>query len=120
LFGRSVHVCPYCDGLEHRDSPIAVFGRGSKGAGLALLLRQWTQDLVLCSQGPAGLAADEQQLLDRRGINVRETAIAELHSGDGRLRAIRFEDGEVLPRQALFFTTGQHPRSTSASYQGCT
>jgi thioredoxin reductase len=120
LFGRSVHVCPYCDGWEHRDAPIAVFGRGSKGAGLALLLRQWTQDLVLCSHGPAGLAADEQQLLDRRGINVRETAIAELHSDDGRLRAIRFEDGEVLSRQALFFTTGQHPRSTFLEHLGCT
>jgi thioredoxin reductase len=120
LFGRSVHVCPYCDGWEHRDAPIAVFGRGSKGAGLALLLRQWTQDLVLCSHGPAGLAADEQELLDRRGINVRESPIAELHSEDGCLRALRFEDGEQLPRQALFFTTGQHPRSTFLEHLGCT
>jgi hypothetical protein len=34
LFGRSVHVCPYCDGWEHRNAPIAVFGRGEKGRGL--------------------------------------------------------------------------------------
>jgi thioredoxin reductase len=120
LFGRSVHVCPYCDGWEHRDAPIAVFGRGSKGAGLALLLRQWTQDLVLCSHGPAGLAADEQELLDRRGINVRESPITELCSEDGCLRALRFDDGEQLPRQALFFTTGQHPRSTFLENLGCT
>lgn len=120
LFGRSVHVCPYCDGWEHRDAPIAVFGRGSKGAGLALLLRQWTHDVVLCSHGPAGLAANEQQLLYRRGITVRETAIASLHGGDGCLRAIRFEDGEELPRQALFFTTGQHPRSRFLENLGCT
>ena len=119
LFGRSVYVCPYCDGWEHRDAPVAVFGRGSKGAGLALLLRQWTQDLVLCSHGPAGLAADEQHLLDRRGINVCEAAIAKLLSDDGRLRAIRFEDSEELPRQALFFTTGQHPRSTFLENLGC-
>ena len=119
LFGRSVHVCPYCDGWEHRDAPIAVFGWGSKGTGLALLLRQWTQDLVLCSHGPAGLMAEEQQLLDRRGIKVRESAIAELHSEDGCLRALRFADGEELPRQALFFTTGQHPRSTFLENLGC-
>ncbi len=120
LFGRSVHVCPYCDGWEHRDAPIAVFGRGSKGAGLALLLRQWTEDLVLCSHGPADLAAEEQQLLDRRGIKVRESAITELRGEDGCLRALRFEDGEELPRQALFFTTGQHPRSTFLENLGCT
>jgi thioredoxin reductase len=119
LFGRSVHVCPYCDGWEHRDAPIAVFGRGSKGAGLALLLRQWTHDVVLCTHGLAGLSPGEKQLLERRGIRVRETAIAELQGEEGCLRAIRFEDGEELQRRALFFTTGQHPRSTFLKNLGC-
>jgi thioredoxin reductase len=35
LYGRSVHHCPYCDGFEHRDQPLAVYGAGDKGAGLA-------------------------------------------------------------------------------------
>jgi thioredoxin reductase len=35
LYGRSVHYCPYCDGFEHRDQPLAVYGAGDKGAGLA-------------------------------------------------------------------------------------
>jgi len=39
LFGRSVHVCPYCDGWEHRHAPVAVYGRGEKGANFASLLR---------------------------------------------------------------------------------
>lgn len=25
LYGRSVHHCPYCDGFEHRDQPLAVY-----------------------------------------------------------------------------------------------
>jgi thioredoxin reductase len=33
LFGHSVHVCPYCDGWEHRNALIAVYGRGEKGQG---------------------------------------------------------------------------------------
>jgi thioredoxin reductase len=28
FYGRSVHHCPYCDGWEHRDQPIAIYGRG--------------------------------------------------------------------------------------------
>ena len=28
LYGRSVLHCPYCDGFEHRDQPIAVYGVG--------------------------------------------------------------------------------------------
>ena len=26
FYGRSVHHCPYCDGWEHQDQPLAVFG----------------------------------------------------------------------------------------------
>ena len=39
LYGRSVHHCPYCDGFEHRDQPLAVYGAGDKGAGLALMMK---------------------------------------------------------------------------------
>jgi len=42
LYGRSVHHCPYCDGFEHRDQPLAVYGEGDKGAGLALMMKQWS------------------------------------------------------------------------------
>ena len=46
LYGRSVHHCPYCDGWEHRDAPLAAHGAGEPGARLALKLRQWTSDIV--------------------------------------------------------------------------
>src|SRR6185312_4451848 len=44
LYGRSVLHCPYCDGFEHRDQPIAVYGVGHKGASLALMMKQWSSD----------------------------------------------------------------------------
>src|SRR6185436_3570317 len=53
LYGRSVFHCPYCDGWEVRDQPIAIYGRGSRGLGLSLELTAWSRDLVLCSDGPA-------------------------------------------------------------------
>ncbi|MBE0597952.1 MAG: NAD(P)/FAD-dependent oxidoreductase, partial [Desulfuromonadales bacterium] len=28
FYGRSVFHCPYCDGWENRDQPLAVYGRG--------------------------------------------------------------------------------------------
>jgi thioredoxin reductase len=31
FYGRSVHHCPYYDGWESRDQPLAVYGRGIKG-----------------------------------------------------------------------------------------
>jgi len=119
FWGRSVHVCPYCDGWEHRDAPVAVYGRGSKGAGLALLLRQWTSDLVLCTDGPADLEPDGLEALARRGISVRESRLSGLQGDGGRLRTIHFSDGTSLERTALFFSTGQHPRSPLLERAGC-
>jgi thioredoxin reductase len=119
LFGRSVHVCPYCDGWEHRDAPLAVYGRGEKGANFASLLRQWTQDLVLCTNG-AALEHDLSAMLAARGIGVNVKPIRRLEAVGGRLCAIVFADGEKLGRQGLFFTTRQHPRSPLLEGLGCT
>jgi thioredoxin reductase len=119
LFGRSVHVCPYCDGWEHRDAPIAVYGRGEKGALFARLLRQWTDDLVLCTDGQP-MAAEWTRFLANHGIKLREERIEQLEGADGCLTAIQFVCGTSLPRRALFFTTGQHPRSPLLEGLGCT
>src|SRR5215471_3565198 len=38
LYGRGVFHCPYCDGWEVRDEPLAIHGRGARGLGLSLEL----------------------------------------------------------------------------------
>jgi thioredoxin reductase len=119
LFGKSVHVCPYCDGWEHRNAPVAVYGRGDKGTIFAMLLRQWTDDLVLCTDGRP-LSSEQKTHLRNRGVELREQAIDSLVEKNGCLEAIRFMGGETLPRRALFFTTDQHPRSPLLEGLGCT
>ncbi len=54
LYGRSVFHCPYCDGWELRDQPLAIYGRGDRGVGVALELTAWSRDLVLCTRRPGG------------------------------------------------------------------
>jgi thioredoxin reductase len=118
LFGRSVHVCPYCDGWEHRNAAVAVLGTAEKGTNLALLLRQWTSDLVLCTHGVA-LSHAYREIVGSHGIAVEEAIIDRLDGADGCLRSIRFVGGRKLPRQALFFNTDQHPRSPLLAMLGC-
>jgi thioredoxin reductase len=120
LYGKSVHHCPYCDGWEWRDRPLAVYGRGDgKGAGLALMLLQWSSDVVLLTDGPAALSPRERERLAAHDIGVREDAIARLEGRDGQLQRIVFGDGHSLARAALFFNTGQHQRSPLAGALGC-
>ena len=119
LYGRSVFHCPYCDGWEIRDQPLAVYGRGDRGLGLSLELTGWSTDLTLCTDGPSEIARDDLDRLARNGITVREDRIARLEGADGILQHVVFEHGERLPRRALFFTTGQFQRSDLSVRLGC-
>jgi thioredoxin reductase len=119
FYGKSVHPCPYCDGWEWREQPLAVYGRGEKGSGLALMLTLWSKDIVLCTNGPANLSNDERNRIEAQGILIREESIAQLQGRDGRLERIVFANGDVLPRRAMFFNTGEHQRSTLIAKLGC-
>ncbi len=119
LYGRSVFHCPYCDGWEVRDQPLAIYGRGSRGVGLSLELTGWSRDLVLCTDGPSEVDDDDRARLARAGIGMREDRIDRLDGEDGALTRIVFADGSALPRRALFFTTGQAQQSQLAVGLGC-
>lgn len=118
LYGRSVHHCPYCDGWEWRDQPLAVYGRGEAGSALALALTVWSDDVVLCTGGPSGLSEKEEEGLANAGIAVREQPVERLEGQDGLLERVVFSDGEALKRKALFFCSGQHQRSPLAEKLG--
>jgi thioredoxin reductase len=119
LYGTSVFHCPYCDGWELRDQPLAVYGRGERGHGLSLELTAWSRDLVLCSNGPCELRDGQRERLARNGISVREERIVRLEGEHGILRHIVFENGDRLPRRGMFFTEGQFQQSHLGTSLGC-
>ncbi len=118
LYGRSVHHCPYCDGWEVRDEPLAVYGQGEAGLQLALELTRWSDDLVLCTDGPAELAEKDVKRLSRLHIRLRKERIARLEGSDGRLERIVFMNGDTLPRKAMFIRTQEHQHSDLAAKLG--
>ena len=119
MYGRSVFHCPYCDGWEVRDQPLAIYGRGSNGQGLALELTAWSRDLVLCTDGGANLRPHQRARLSAVQISIREEPIARLEGNAGMLERIVFKTGEPLNRSAMFFSTGQQQASELAARLGC-
>ena len=119
LYGRSVFHCPYCDGWEVRDQPLAIYGRGERGLGLSLELTAWSRDLILCTDGDAEIDERGRGRLARNGIVIREDRVVRLEALDGRLQHVIFQSGERLPRRAVFFTTGQYQRSDLSVRLGC-
>jgi thioredoxin reductase len=119
LYGVSVHHCPYCDAWEWRDQPMAVYGRGETGVGLALGLTVWTSDLVLCTDGEGRLDKRMRRRLARHSIEVYDEKIARLEGENGPLERIVFQDGSSINRSALFLSTGQHQQSELSRRLGC-
>jgi thioredoxin reductase len=119
LFGTSVFQCPYCDGWEFRDQPLAVYAPRADAVPFALAIKTWSSDLVLCTDGARSLSADERRQLDRHGIPVRSQPIARLEGNDGKLERIVFDDDSQLARSAMFFSTPCVTRSELAIRLGC-
>lgn len=119
FWGHGVHHCPYCDGYENGDRPLAVYGPGEAAKGLALELTAWSRDLTLFTDGPCGLDDPERDRLARNGIRIEERPVARLEGEDGRFARVRLRDGTARECAALFFTTGPCIPSPLVERLGC-
>ena len=122
LWGRGVYHCPYCHGWEVRDRPLAVLISAERAADYALLIRNWSHDLVLLTDGAVELEEEDLRRLRVLGVPVNEKPIARLEGredGSEGLWRIVFEDGTFLEREGLFYGPPQRQRSGLAEALGC-
>jgi thioredoxin reductase len=117
-YGRSVFHCPYCDGWEQRDRRLGVFGRGRGGVLLALSMKTWSRHVTLLTHG-GRLDRKGRERLARNEVALITDAIARCVHDEGVLSSVEFASSEPLPLDAIFFTTGQHPRCDLAEALGC-
>lgn len=120
LWGRSAFHCPYCHGYETTGRRIAVIGDEPERARLALHLTRFSDDVVLCTNGagpawPASLDA----ALEKAGVSIRTDRISMLEADGHQVRAVLFEVGEPLLRDALFIKSVLRQRSDLAHTLGC-
>lgn len=117
-WGGSIFHCPFCHGWEVRDQPLAVLAAGQRGVHSALLLRGWSDDIVLLTNGPAELGEDDLARLAAAGVPVDERTVSEVRSAAGQLESVVFADGTELPRRGMLVGTTLHQRSTLAEQLG--
>ena len=119
FYGHTAHNCPYCDGWEVRGQPIVVIGGNQDSADLAIELLLWSEDVILCVNGPISYDEKTTSTLERVGIRVITTSVKRLEGTGGDLKGVRFSDDSFLERAALFFSPGQFPKSPLAEQLGC-
>jgi thioredoxin reductase len=118
LWGASVFHCPFCHGWEVRDQPLAVLARGEQAVHASLLLRGWSDDIVLLTDGPANLSAEGCARLAAADVGIDERPLTEIVGAEGELAAIVFSDGRWLERRGLMVATTLYQRSSLAEQLG--
>ena len=117
IYGVSAHTCPYCDGWEHADQRLAIFGPPFAGIHMGPLLRQWSPDVMVFS---AGIEAEDEAALAALGVEVVSEPVERfVADGDGRLTAIELAGRDPIERDALFFHVAMEPRNALATTLGC-
>jgi thioredoxin reductase len=109
-WGRDLLHCPYCHGYEVRDEPLGVLGGAPNAVEHALLIRQWSDDVVYFPHTDA-LTDDETGRLAARGINIVPGTVVRLVVTDDRLHGVELDDGHVIPRAAVFVRPRMMPNS---------
>jgi thioredoxin reductase len=117
LYGRGVWHCPYCDGFELRDRPIAVFGCDARVVAEARALTTLAGELVVCSNGRE-LEPSDRARLAVMAVRFESTPVVRLDARPEGI-AIVFQSGPALEVAGLFFCTGHHERSPLAASLGC-
>jgi thioredoxin reductase len=119
FWGTSVFHCPYCDGWEMRDQPLAMINDGATALHVANLLRVLTDDLVLCTNGGTQLSEQERAELRAAKVRIIDTPIAALEGSDGQIESIVFSDGERLARRGVFVKITSTQHAPFATQLGC-
>lgn len=119
LYGKSLFNCPYCDGWELRDQPLAIVSEYPSVFHMAKMLLNWSKDLLVCTHGQTPLSEEQRQQLETKGIVVIEQPVAAFHGQNGRLEHIRFADGTDVARTGGFVAPKLVQSSTLGEQLGC-
>lgn len=96
-WGTTVVNCPFCDGWEYRDRPVAVLAAAEGAEDLAKMLRSWTDRVTLIPVEDARAVVGEGKCLD----------------------GVELTDGSLVEADAVFVRAPMRPRSQLAAALGC-
>lgn len=93
FYGKSVFYCPWCDGYELRNRKLAVMVDEMSIHHMPMLLSNWTNDLLVCTDGLDILTDDIKASLANKGFTYSEQPIREMIGTSGQIEKLFFGDG---------------------------
>ncbi|MBF4462670.1 NAD(P)/FAD-dependent oxidoreductase [Rathayibacter sp. VKM Ac-2878] len=101
-YGTAVHSCMECDGYEKAGEALALIGETDDLAERAMLLSQWSTDLVVFTNGTGVVSDADESLLGSIGVRVERRPVADLVGELAEMTGVALSDGDVVPRTGAF------------------
>jgi thioredoxin reductase len=117
-WARDVLHCPYCHGYEVRDQPVGVLGGTVEAVAHALLIRQWSADVVFFANA-VDPTADQMAMLAARGVTTVPGRVTRIVVEDDHLVGLEIDDGRVVERSVIFVRPRFAPNDQLLRNLGC-
>lgn len=101
-WGISAIHCPYCHGYEFRNEPTGILSNGPMAYEYGKLISNWTDQLVIFTNGKSTIDEVHEAELKSRGIYIVESEMDEMVHQEGKLESIVMKDGSVHQLKALY------------------
>lgn len=101
-WGISVIHCPYCHGYEVKSEKTGILANGDAALHYAQLLRNWTKDLTIFTNGKSTLTPEQTEKIAKHAIPIIEKEIAQLKHENGTISQIVFRDHSTFNLKAIY------------------
>lgn len=101
-WGISVLHCPYCHGYEVRNEKTGIIANGDMAFEIARLIRHWTNELTLFTDGASTLTETQKEKMAHHRIHIIETEIAHIEHENGYVKFVHLENGERVALKAIY------------------
>ena len=101
LWGKSVHLCPFCHGWELRGRRTGFLSPSPAMLEFGLMLRGWTSEVVVVTDGAFAVDPAQRGRLESAGVRIEERKLQRLIGGD-ELTALELIDGARVPIEGLY------------------
>ncbi|WP_342491481.1 NAD(P)/FAD-dependent oxidoreductase [Bacillus sp. FSL R5-0422] len=119
VYGKTLFSCPFCDGWELKDKPLALIAENSRALHMAKLLSNWTKDLIVFTNGKQVFAEEEKTLLSAHSIQVIDVPIMSIHHENGHMHSLHLANGETVNREGGFVASEFKQSAPFAEILGC-
>ncbi|TDO22454.1 NAD(P)/FAD-dependent oxidoreductase [Pedobacter duraquae] len=101
-WGISVIHCPYCHGYEYSDQPTGLLLNGDAAFDFGQVIRNWTDQLTIFTNGVSTLSSAQTAELQLLGIMLNEIPIKSVSHTDGHLTGVTLSNEDQVPLAAMY------------------